>query len=198
MSDFDVLGTVGKLALPSFSRFWVRGKPSLGWRNMVPRTEATGVFLVCWRAFFRRRFRLDRGKSWWSESSTLCLNMSSFQRIQTRGSTRCESGRLCAQAWHRRRGKLWNFQHSLISSVCFRAHGRRSSRCRISAILVSSESLHYLLSKSMGLVQRRTWVREIWSCEQRPLECSSYRGVIFWSKFRLDRSSSWRFGSCTS
>ena len=56
MSDFDVLGTVGKLALPSFLRFKVRGKPSLGWRNTIPRTEATGVFLVHRRAFFRRRF----------------------------------------------------------------------------------------------------------------------------------------------
>ena len=32
-------------------------------------------------------------------------------------------------------GKLWNFQHSLISLVCFRARGRRSSRCWISEIL---------------------------------------------------------------
>ena len=36
--------------------------------------------------------------------------------------------------------KFWNFQHSLISSTCFRACGRRSSRCRISAILVLPES----------------------------------------------------------
>uniref|UniRef100_A0A2N9IUZ6 Uncharacterized protein n=1 Tax=Fagus sylvatica TaxID=28930 RepID=A0A2N9IUZ6_FAGSY len=42
-------------------------------------------------------------------------------------------------------GKFRNFQQNLISSACFHARGRRSSRCRISTILVSSESLHYLL-----------------------------------------------------
>uniref|UniRef100_A0A2N9IXY1 Uncharacterized protein n=1 Tax=Fagus sylvatica TaxID=28930 RepID=A0A2N9IXY1_FAGSY len=36
-----------------------------------------------------------------------------------------------------------------------------SSRCRISAILVSPEILCYLFSKGTGLAQRRTWVREI-------------------------------------
>ena len=43
-------------------------------------------------------------------------------------------------------GKLWNFQQSPVSSISFRARGRHSSRCRISAILVSLKSLHYLLS----------------------------------------------------
>uniref|UniRef100_A0A2N9I5K6 Uncharacterized protein n=1 Tax=Fagus sylvatica TaxID=28930 RepID=A0A2N9I5K6_FAGSY len=42
-------------------------------------------------------------------------------------------------------GKFRKFQHSLISSACFHARGRRSSRCRILTILVSSESLRYLL-----------------------------------------------------
>uniref|UniRef100_A0A2N9HVD4 Integrase catalytic domain-containing protein n=1 Tax=Fagus sylvatica TaxID=28930 RepID=A0A2N9HVD4_FAGSY len=42
-------------------------------------------------------------------------------------------------------GKFQNFQHNLISSACFHARGRHSSRCRISTILVSSESLRYLL-----------------------------------------------------
>uniref|UniRef100_A0A2N9E3X7 Aminotransferase-like plant mobile domain-containing protein n=1 Tax=Fagus sylvatica TaxID=28930 RepID=A0A2N9E3X7_FAGSY len=42
-------------------------------------------------------------------------------------------------------GKFRNFQQNLISSACFHARGRRSSRCRISTILVSSESLCYLL-----------------------------------------------------
>uniref|UniRef100_A0A2N9G619 Uncharacterized protein n=1 Tax=Fagus sylvatica TaxID=28930 RepID=A0A2N9G619_FAGSY len=42
-------------------------------------------------------------------------------------------------------GKFRKFQHNLISSACFHARGRRSSRCRISTILVSSESLCYLL-----------------------------------------------------
>uniref|UniRef100_A0A2N9E597 Uncharacterized protein n=1 Tax=Fagus sylvatica TaxID=28930 RepID=A0A2N9E597_FAGSY len=58
-------------------------------------------------------------------------------------------------------GKFRKFQHSLISSACFHARGRRSSRCRISTILVSSESLRYLLFNGTGLAQRRAWVRKI-------------------------------------
>jgi hypothetical protein len=58
-------------------------------------------------------------------------------------------------------GKFRNFQHSLISSACFHARGRRSSRCRISTILVSSESLRYLLFNGTSLAQRRAWVRKI-------------------------------------
>uniref|UniRef100_A0A2N9FIJ2 Aminotransferase-like plant mobile domain-containing protein n=1 Tax=Fagus sylvatica TaxID=28930 RepID=A0A2N9FIJ2_FAGSY len=51
-------------------------------------------------------------------------------------------------------GKFRKFQHSLISSACFHARGRRSSRCRIPTILVSSESLRYLLFNGTGLAQR--------------------------------------------
>uniref|UniRef100_A0A2N9FXL0 Uncharacterized protein n=1 Tax=Fagus sylvatica TaxID=28930 RepID=A0A2N9FXL0_FAGSY len=58
-------------------------------------------------------------------------------------------------------GKFRNFQQNLISSACFHARGRRSSRCRISTILVSSESLCYLLFNGTGLAQRRAWVRKI-------------------------------------
>ena len=47
--------------------------------------------------------------------------------------------------------KLWNFQHNLISSTCFRARGRCSSRCLILVILTSPESLCYLLFKVIGL-----------------------------------------------
>uniref|UniRef100_A0A2N9E1J1 Uncharacterized protein n=1 Tax=Fagus sylvatica TaxID=28930 RepID=A0A2N9E1J1_FAGSY len=54
-------------------------------------------------------------------------------------------------------GKFRNFQHSLISSACFHMRGRRSSRYRISTILVSSESLRYLLFNGIGLAQRRAW-----------------------------------------
>uniref|UniRef100_A0A2N9GZL6 Uncharacterized protein n=1 Tax=Fagus sylvatica TaxID=28930 RepID=A0A2N9GZL6_FAGSY len=45
---------------------------------MVPRTEAIGVFLVR----FQLGFRLDPVKSWRSESSTSCMNVSSFQRAR--------------------------------------------------------------------------------------------------------------------
>jgi hypothetical protein len=57
--------------------------------------------------------------------------------------------------------KFWNFRQSLILSTCFHARGRRSSRCRIPTILVSSESLRYLLFYGTGLAQRRVWVRKI-------------------------------------
>uniref|UniRef100_A0A2N9IRA4 Uncharacterized protein n=1 Tax=Fagus sylvatica TaxID=28930 RepID=A0A2N9IRA4_FAGSY len=52
-------------------------------------------------------------------------------------------------------GKFRNFQHSLISSARVHVRGRRSSRYRISTILVSSESLCYLLFNGTGLAQRQ-------------------------------------------
>jgi|UniRef100_A0A2N9H343 hypothetical protein len=115
MSDFDIPGTDGKLALPTFARFRICRNPSLGSLDMVPRTEVTGVFLVRLRTVFRSGFRLDPVKSWRSESSTSCMSVSSFQRVRARGSTCCESGRLCAQAWQRR----WE-SSGIFSTALFR------------------------------------------------------------------------------
>jgi hypothetical protein len=115
MSDFDVLGTVRKLALPTFVRFQIRGNPSLGSRDTVPRTGAVGVFLVRLRTVFRSGFRLDPGKSWQSESSTSCMNVSSFQRAQACGSTCCESRRPCAQVRQR-----WWESSGIFSTALFR------------------------------------------------------------------------------
>jgi hypothetical protein len=119
MSDFDVLGTVGKLALPTFARFRICGNLSLGPRDMVPRTGAAGVFLVLLRTVFRSGFRLDPVKSWRSESSTSCMNVSSFQRAWACRSTCCESGRLCAQAWQRRWENSGNFSIALFRRPVF-------------------------------------------------------------------------------
>ena len=115
MLDFDVPGTVEKLALPTLARFWIRGNPSLGSRDTVPRTGAAGVFLVRLRIVFRSGFRLDPGKSWRSESSTSCMNVSSFQRAWACRSTCCESRRLCAQARQRR----WE-SSGIFSTALFR------------------------------------------------------------------------------
>ena len=119
MSDLGVLGTVGKLALPTFARFRIRGNPSLGSQDMVPRTEATGVVLVRLRTVFRSGFRLDPVKSWRSESSTPCMSVSSFQRAWARGSTCCESGRLCAQAWQHQRENSGIFNKALFRRPVF-------------------------------------------------------------------------------
>ena len=73
------------------------------------------MFLVCWRTFFQSGFRLDLGKSWRSESSMSCMNVSSFQRAWACGSTCCESGRLCAQVRQRR----WE-SSGIFSTALFR------------------------------------------------------------------------------
>ena len=86
---------------------------------MAPRTEATGVFLVCLRAVFRPGFRLAPVNSWRSESYTPCMNVSSFQRTRACRSTCCESGKLCAQAWQRRRDSYENFSTSLFHRPIF-------------------------------------------------------------------------------
>ena len=86
---------------------------------MVPRTEATGVFLVRWRTFFRSGFRLDPVNSWRSESSTSCMNVSSFQRAQACRSTCYESGRLCTQAWQRQWENSGIFSKALFRRPVF-------------------------------------------------------------------------------
>uniref|UniRef100_A0A2N9GT61 Uncharacterized protein n=1 Tax=Fagus sylvatica TaxID=28930 RepID=A0A2N9GT61_FAGSY len=83
------------------------------------KTQATGVFLVRLRAVFRSGFRLDPIKSWRSESSTSCMSVSSFQRTRACGSTCCESGRLCAQAWQRRWESSGNFSTALFRQPVF-------------------------------------------------------------------------------
>jgi hypothetical protein len=77
------------------------------------------VFLVRWRTFFQSGFRLDPVNSWRSESSKSCMNVSSFQRAQARGSTCCKSGRLCAQAWQRQWENSGIFSKALFCRPVF-------------------------------------------------------------------------------
>ena len=98
---FDLAPDVG------FRRSWYCRKACAAYFCKVPdsREAELGfarVFLVRLRTVFRSGFRLDLGKSWRSESSTLCMNVSTFQRARACESTCCELGRLCAQAQQRR------------------------------------------------------------------------------------------------
>jgi hypothetical protein len=86
---------------------------------MAPRAESTGVFLVRLRAVFRSGFRLAPINSWRSESSTSCMDVSSFQCARARGSTRCESRRRCAQAWQRRWENSGAFSKTLFCRPVF-------------------------------------------------------------------------------
>uniref|UniRef100_A0A2N9EX96 Aminotransferase-like plant mobile domain-containing protein n=1 Tax=Fagus sylvatica TaxID=28930 RepID=A0A2N9EX96_FAGSY len=57
--------------------------------------------------------------SWRSESSTSCMDVSSFQCARARRSTCCESGRLCAQAWQRRWENSGTFSKTLFCRPVF-------------------------------------------------------------------------------
>uniref|UniRef100_A0A2N9FLD6 Integrase catalytic domain-containing protein n=1 Tax=Fagus sylvatica TaxID=28930 RepID=A0A2N9FLD6_FAGSY len=57
--------------------------------------------------------------SWRSESSTSCMDVSSFQCARARRSTCCESGRLCAQAWQRRWENSGTFSKTLFRRPVF-------------------------------------------------------------------------------
>ena len=46
MSDFDVLGTDGKLALSTFQWYRPCTEASLGSQDMIPQTEVVGMFLM--------------------------------------------------------------------------------------------------------------------------------------------------------
>jgi hypothetical protein len=169
MSDFDVLGTVGKLALPTFARFQICGNPSLGSRDTVPRTGAARVFLVRWRTVFRSGFRLDPGKSWRSESSTSCMNVSSFQRAQACGSTCCESGRLCAQAQQRR----WESSR-IFSTALFR---RPVFMCVVDVV--------------PNIGSRRSWYRRKACATYFPKVQALHRGELGFSRYDLANGGRW-------
>jgi hypothetical protein len=126
-----------------------------------PANRGHGVFLVRWGTFFQSGFRLDPVKSWRSESSTSCMDVSSFQRTSGSRINLLRVRKTLRASAATSVGKFRKFQHNLISSSCFYARGRRSSRYRISTILVSSESLCYLLFNGIGLAQRRAWVCKI-------------------------------------
>ena len=137
---------------------------------MVPRTEATRVFLAHWRVSFQSRFRPDRGKSWWFESSMLCLNMSSFQRTRARRSNRCESERIFAQAQQRRGGNYEIFNTCLFHPSVFARTvdvvpnvGFRWSWCRWRACVAYFSKVRALHKGELGFARYGPTSRGRWN-----------------------------------
>uniref|UniRef100_A0A2N9FFH5 Uncharacterized protein n=1 Tax=Fagus sylvatica TaxID=28930 RepID=A0A2N9FFH5_FAGSY len=130
---FDVLGTVGKLALPTFCKVPDLWKSELGLVRYGPANRG-----------HRSVFGPFEG------SFPIGIPASPDQLVASQEDSMRKRGNVG--------GKIPEaFSKSLFSSACFHEHGRRSSRCRISTILVSSESLCYLFSQGTGLAQRRAW-----------------------------------------
>ena len=132
--------------------------------------------------FFRRRFLPNRRCCRRTESYTLQPKLSSFLKFLTWGSTLRELGRLCA----RRRFPGWKnvsvFQHNFFTFIDFPTHSWRSSRCWFLMILVSLESLWYLLWNVANLAWSWAWACKIQPCEQSLLECFSMTESHFLTK----------------
>uniref|UniRef100_A0A2N9FHC0 Uncharacterized protein n=1 Tax=Fagus sylvatica TaxID=28930 RepID=A0A2N9FHC0_FAGSY len=176
MSDFDVLGTVGKLALPIFARFRIRGNPSLDFVRYGPANRGHRGVFGPFEGSFPIRIPADPIKSWRSESSTSCMNVSSFQCARARRSTCCESGRLCAQAWQRRWENPGTFSKTLFRRPVFTRVvdvapdvGFRRSWYRRKACVTYFLTVQALHRGELGFARYDP-------CERRPSECSLCQG----------------------
>ena len=164
---------------------------------MVLRIEAVGVFFRCRRVVFWSGFRLDQGKTQLFESCTLCLNVSSFLKLQTCGPNRSELERICAQSQ-----PLWGGNCGIFSIVSFLPSVLACmvdvvpdvifwrSWCRWKACATFSLKVLDLQKVKLGLERYDPANRGYWSV----FPCW---GVIFWLRFQLDRRSSWRSESYT-
>uniref|UniRef100_A0A2N9GRP3 Uncharacterized protein n=1 Tax=Fagus sylvatica TaxID=28930 RepID=A0A2N9GRP3_FAGSY len=169
-SVFDVLGTVGKLALPSPLKFWTCGKPSLVREIWFCERRPPECFWSVRRAIFPIEIPARPGKILTIREFHVVSWTCPLSNVpELADQLRCESGRLCAQARHCR-GK----NYEIFSTALFHRPGfvrlvdvapdvrfRRSWCCRKACVtfFLKVRSLHRgeLGFTRYDLVNRGRW-----------------------------------------
>uniref|UniRef100_A0A2N9FL57 Aminotransferase-like plant mobile domain-containing protein n=1 Tax=Fagus sylvatica TaxID=28930 RepID=A0A2N9FL57_FAGSY len=151
MSDFDVLGTVGKLALSYFCKVPDLRRSELGLVRYGPANRGHRSVFGPFEGSFPIGIPASPGKFLAIREFLVVHECVFFPTCPGSRINLLRVRKTLRASVATSVGKFRNFQQNLISSACFHARGRRSSRCRISTILVSSESLCYLFSKVLTI-----------------------------------------------
>uniref|UniRef100_A0A2N9HZ18 Uncharacterized protein n=1 Tax=Fagus sylvatica TaxID=28930 RepID=A0A2N9HZ18_FAGSY len=158
MSDFDVLGTVGKLALPIFARFRIRGKSELGLVRYGPASRVHRGVFGPFEGSFPIRIPADPDKFLAIREFHVvhgCVLLSNVPGLADQLVASQEDS-------VRKRGNVGGkipgtFSKTLFCRPVFTRVVDVAPDVGFPTILVSSESLRYLLFNGTGLAQRRAW-----------------------------------------
>ena len=146
MSVFDDLGVLRKLAIPSSLKFWTYDEWSLGSRDARSCEQRPPKCFSMPEGHFLIEIPAKQGKILAIRELNVLAALVLFLKVQDlRINSQWVGKNLYAKVTSPGEN-VSDFQHNfLLTFISFPAHGWRSSRCRFSMILVSLESLRYLI-----------------------------------------------------